>query len=187
MRTAKVLALGLMLTLASAGCAGKGDDGTQVATARTGGPAASAGPRGEPSRDPDVLLKFARCMRQNGVPWFPDPDTSGLTRITPPKGFDPKKMETAQQACRQFQPEMDGDRRLDPEKLETMRQMAKCMRENGVPDFPDPSADGGIRLDAGKLGAGPGDPTFDKAEQKCSKYMPKPEGVGAGTVAERPA
>jgi hypothetical protein len=73
--------------------------------------------------------------------------------------------------------------------LEQMRQMAKCMRENGVPDFPDPSAEGGIRLDAGKLGAGPGDPVFDKAQQKCDKYMPRPDDGGPRTdsTGERPA
>ena len=31
-------------------------------------------------------------------------------------------------------------------------KMAKCMRENGVPDFPDPQPDGGIQIDGDKLG-----------------------------------
>jgi hypothetical protein len=179
MRTAKVLVLGLMLTLASAGCARNSDDGTGVATAQSGPATASAGPSPTASRDPDAMLKFAKCMRQNGVTWFPDPDSSGRTMVKTPKGFDPKKFEAAQEACKQYAPTMDGPAKADPEMLEKMRQMSKCMRENGVPNFPDPQPNGGIAIDGDKVGMGPGDPTFDKAEEKCSKFMPKP-GDGGG-------
>jgi hypothetical protein len=50
--------------------------------------------------------------------------------------------------------------------------MAKCMRENGVPDFPDPGPNGEMNLDGSKLDIGPGNPAFDKAEKACEKYMP---------------
>jgi hypothetical protein len=46
------------------------------------------------------------------------------------------------------------------------------MRENGVPNFPDPNPDGGIAIKGDELGTGPGDPTFDKAQEICSKNMP---------------
>jgi hypothetical protein len=192
MRTAKVLALGLMLTLASAGCARNSDnDGTGVATAQSGPVTASAGPSPTASRDPDAPLKFAKCMRENGITWFPDPDASGRTMIRTPKGFDPKKFEAAQEACKQYSPRMDDDnRRADPEMLENARQMAKCMRENGVPNFPDPKPDGGLEIDGNKLGMGPGDPTFDKAEQKCAKFLPGPGGgsqVDAGGAGKASA
>jgi len=180
MRTAKVLALGLMLTLVSAGCGGKRDDGTGVATAQNGAATASAGPTTKPTRDPDAPLKFAKCMREQGLTWFPDPDPNGGMAIKVPNGVDPKKMDAAHEACKQYAPGMDGDAKPDPQMLENMRQMAKCMRANGVPKFPDPEpGGGGIRIDGDKVGMGPGDPTFDKAEQKCSKYMPRPDG-GSG-------
>lgn len=178
MRTAKVAALGLLLTLVSAGCAQGDNDGPGVATAGNGAANTSASPTAKASRDPDAPLKFAKCMREQGLTWFPDPDTSGRTAIRIPKGFDVKKLEAAQQACKEFAPGMDGDgdAKPDPEALENMRQMAKCMRENGVPNFPDPEPGGGIRLDGDELGTGPGDPTFDKAEEKCAKFMPNPDG-----------
>jgi hypothetical protein len=180
MRTAKVLTLGLLLTLAAAGCAKTGDDGTSVATAQSGPVTASAGPSATASHDPDAPLKFSKCMRENGMTWFPDPDPGGRLRITTPKGLDPAKMEAAQLACRQYAPQRDGDRRADPEMLEKMRQMAKCMRENGVPDFPDPQPDGGIAINRDKIGAGPGDPAFERAEQKCDKFLPKPADAERG-------
>jgi hypothetical protein len=177
MRTAKVLALGLMLTMASAGCARNSDDGTGVATAQSGAATASASPSAAASRDPDAPLKFAKCMRANGMTWFPDPNANGGMRIKTPKGMDPKKFEAAQEACKQYAPSMDGDRKPDPEMLEKMRAMSKCMRENGVPNFPDPNPNGGISIDS-KMGIDPESPTFQKAEEKCSEFRPDPGGGG---------
>lgn len=180
MRTTKILALGLLLTLASAGCAGDGDDGTGVATAQTGAAAAAPSAGAEKGENADAPLKFAQCMRQNGITWFPDPDASGQTRVKSPKGFDPKKYQAAELACQKYAPGMEADREIDPELAEKARQMAKCMRENGVPDFPDPRPDGGIAIDRGKIKNGPGSPVFDKADEKCSQHMPKPNGPAGG-------
>ena len=179
MRTRRLLALALVLALAPAGCArGPDDDGANVATARSGAPRpSSSGPTGEPDRDAPV--KFAQCMREHGMTWFPDPQPDGRMTIKTPKGLDPKKMDAAQQACRQFAPNGGPGSRPDPAAIEQARQMAKCMRANGVPNFPDPNPDGGLGIDRGKLGTGPGEPTFDRAEQACARYLP-PKGGDAG-------
>ncbi len=179
MRSA-ILTLGLLLTVAAAGCAGSGDDGAAVATAQSGPVTASAGPSAAASDDPDAPLKFSKCMRENGMTWFPDPQPDGGLRVRTPKDVDPAKMKAAQEACKQYAPWADADRRLDPEALEKVRQMAKCMRENGVPDFPDPQPNGGIAIERGQLGVGPGDPVFDKAREKCEKFMPKPADAEGG-------
>jgi hypothetical protein len=43
---------------------------------------------------------------------------------------------------------------------------AKCMRENGVPSFPDPGADGGfVKNDKTN------NPEFKKAEEACKQYQ----------------
>ena len=103
--------------------------------------------------------------------WFPDPEDGKLS-VAVPSDVDRKEMQEAEEACRQYAPD-GGERPVpDPEALEQSRQMAKCMRENGVPNFPDPNPDGSLSLDGQKIGMGPGDPTFDKAEQACSKYRP---------------
>jgi hypothetical protein len=163
----------LALTLAvMAACARNGTNDPQVASAQTGGPKASASASPTPSDDPDAPLKFSQCMRAHGLPWFPDP-SGGKLGVAVPKGFDSKKMDAAQQACKQYMPDGGAAHKPNPEELELARKMAKCMRENGVPNFPDPSPDGGLAIDGNKLGTGPGDPTFDKAEKACSKYVPE--------------
>ena len=54
---------------------------------------------------------------------------------------------------------------------------AKCMRADGVPNFPDPSGGGGpFRFGAG---VDPSSPAFQAARAKCRKLMPG-GGIGAG-------
>jgi hypothetical protein len=168
MRTTRILALGLLLTMAAAGC-GKAAEGDQVASAG-GAPTASASAAA--AQDDDAPLKFSQCMREQGMSWFPDPQPGGGLQIKVPQSTDKAKFDAAMAACKEWAPD-GGDRGpADPQQLEQARQMAQCMRDNGVPNFPDPQADGSIRLDGDKIGKGPGDPAFDKAEQACSKFRP---------------
>ena len=180
MRTLIVLAL---TVLSAAACARGVDDGPGVATAASGRPTATSSPSTDAAEDADAPLKFAQCMRDHGMTWFPDPDASGRMRIKTPRGLDPKKFEAAQEACQQYAPGGGAMRQPTAEEIEQARRFARCMRENGVPDFPDPRADGGISIDAGKLGTGPGSPTFDKAEEVCRQYLPEPP-AGAGRSTE---
>jgi hypothetical protein len=171
MRTRTVLTLSLMLTLAAGGCAGKADDGGRVASAGgTPTPSSSAEAR---QQDEDAAIKFSQCMRDQGLTWFPDPQPNGGgISLAIPKGKDKEKVDKAMEACKKYAPGGGEKRRMSPEELEEARKMAQCMRDNGVKDFPDPQPDGSIRLDGRKMGMGPGDPTFDKAEKECSKYGP---------------
>jgi hypothetical protein len=169
MRTPKLVTLALMLTLGTAACARAATADPQVASA---GKAPSASPSASASEDPDAPLKFSQCMRAHGISWFPDP-VDGKMTVAIPKGTDKKKMEDAQEACKQFMPNGGERPKPNPEELAQLRNLAKCMRANGIPNFPDPGADGGISIDSTKLGTGPGDPTFDKAEKACAQYQPK--------------
>jgi hypothetical protein len=169
MRTTRMLAVGLLLAAAAAGC-GKAPAGAEVASAG-GTPTASAAAAAD--RDEEAPLKFSQCMREQGMTWFPDPQPGGRLQIKVPKGTDKAKMDAAMAACKEWAPN-GGDRGpADPEQLEQARQMAQCMRDHGVPNFPDPQADGSIRLDGDKIGTGPGDPTFDKADEACSTFRPQ--------------
>jgi hypothetical protein len=53
---------------------------------------------------------------------------------------------------------------------------SKCMRANGVPNFPDPKAGGGFQ-GAVPVGANPSAPLFKAAQTKCGKLLP---GLGGG-------
>ena len=173
MRTRKVVVAGLLLLFATAGCGAKAGDGTGVATAQDGTASAAPSKTSSQTQDEDAPLKFAQCMRKQGLTWFPDPDANGRTIVKIPKSVDPKKFDAAREACKEFAPDGGDSPKLDPEMLEMARKMAKCMRENGVPDFPDPQPNGSIQLDRGKLGTGPGEPAFDKAQEKCSQFLPE--------------
>jgi len=180
MRTRMIAAFVLLLALGpAAACARGGGDDPQVASARTGDATPSAGPAATAAPDPDAPVKFSRCMRENGITWFPDPGADGRMTVRMPPGTDKAKMDKAQEACKKYAPDGGRPPKLTAADLEMARNMAKCMRANGVPNFPDPNPDGGMILDSRKIGSGPGDPTFDKAEKACAKFMP------AGATTEK--
>lgn len=173
MRTRTVAVLALTLALTSAACARTGTKDPQVASAQTAKPKASASASaGASTDDPDAPLKFAQCMRAHGISWFPDPN-SGKTSIMIPKGQDKTKFDAAQEACKQYMPNGGEMHKPSAEELEAARNMAKCMRENGIPNFPDPNPDGGISIDSKKLGTSPDSPVWKKAEAACAQYVPK--------------
>lgn len=56
---------------------------------------------------------------------------------------------------------------------------SRCMRSHGVPNFPDPSAGGGIHIPQGS-NINPFSPLFKAAQAQCSKRLPgggPPQGV----------
>ncbi len=81
-------------------------------------------------------------MRANGVPNFPDPK--------PGRGFSfpaspAPAFSAAKAKCQKLLPNGGAPPPFDPQALGQLRQIAICMRQHGVPDFPDP---GGLpRLD----------------------------------------
>jgi hypothetical protein len=180
MRVRTGLALGLLLILPAAGC-GAAKDGNRVATA--GGAAsasASAAPDGLSAQEQG--LKFAQCMRDNGVPDFADPKFSdgGGMSIDAPEGADPQKVDAAMRTCKQYLPNGGEPAKADPQRAEQNRKFAKCMRDNGVTNFPDPGADGGIQINGNDPGMNPDDPKFKAAQTACAQYQPA-GGPGAGT------
>jgi hypothetical protein len=161
------LVLGLLLTLGVAGCGSAGNS-DKVATA--GGATASS--TANQVSDLDKYLKFAQCMRDNGID-VADPEDGKPPKQLIPEGVtvSKEKIDAAQEKCKEFAPS-PGDRGggVDAQQQEQLRQMAQCMRENGVPNFPDPT-EKGITIEEGS-GIDPKDPKFKAAEQTCSKFTP---------------
>ncbi len=164
------LALPLTAALALAGCAGEdGGDGIATVGATTPTATPSAGPS---LSQQERGIKFAQCMREHGID-MDDPDPNGgpvRIRIGGSGGpVDREKVEAAQKACEQFSPfGENGPGKPDPQMAENMRKFAQCMRDNGVPNFPDPDGNG-IRIDR-SVGE---DPDFEAAQKLCQdKFMP---------------
>lgn len=56
-------------------------------------------------------------------------------------------------------------------KLQNGEKFSQCMRKNGVPSFPDPSANGSLSIDSSS-GIDPRSPRFQHAQQICRKVLP---------------
>jgi hypothetical protein len=112
-------------------------------------------------------------MREQGVE-MEDPGKDGRGGVLFRAGGKgkPGELEKAIQACRAYAPNGGEPPKLDAEQLEQMRKFAKCMRENGVPEFPDPGADGRVKIER-KIGEGTDEETFQKAHEACRQFQPK--------------
>lgn len=121
-------------------------------------------------------LKFAACMRANGVPNFPDPGANGAFQAS---GIDPASsgFQTAQGKCRQYMP----NRGQPPSPAEQAQMQAhalafsRCMRAHGVPGFPDPQFSTGrisIHITPGS-GLDPSSPIFQNAQKACQSILPQ--------------
>ena len=157
----------------SAGC-GSGSGGDDDALPDAAGASSSApSADDETDLDPDdAMLKFAQCMRENGVD-MPDPTPGGGIRIHG-EGMSEEQMEAAHAACQKWmdmaEPE-DGGRELTEEEKQSFLDMAACMRERGY-DFPDPEFDGGRVTQRVQKGEGdqpgPDDPAFEQDREECT-------------------
>jgi hypothetical protein len=86
-------------------------------------------------------IKFADCMRANGVPNFPDPSSGGGIQI--PAGMNPQSpaFQAAQSRCFKLLPGGGPPRGPVSEQRKLMMlHLSQCMRRHGFSDFPDPVA-----------------------------------------------
>jgi hypothetical protein len=126
------------------------------------------------SSDP---VQFAKCMREHGITWFADPGTG--VQANPPSHVDDDKVDAARQACRKYEKGGTAVPSLDPTTQAKLLRHSKCMRESGVPNFPDMPTDGsGISLS--QLGIDPKSPTYQAAQKKCQNLQPDRNGGTGG-------
>jgi hypothetical protein len=112
-------------------------------------------------------------MRSNGVPTWPDPNSSGVfdkSKITTQQlGVSSSKLQAAQTACQHLlPPESAAQQRLNAAQA---LQFSQCMRTHSVPNFPDPDGSGRIP-DPATFGIDQGSPQFEAANQACAQYRP---------------
>jgi hypothetical protein len=164
MKIARVLAALATALLVVTGCGG--DDAVSESDGSGGSSAASA------SSDPAV--KYSECMRENGVPEFPDPENGRtVLRTGPDSGIDPNSPEfqQAQEACQEFAPSGEQAAGSNPDMQAQVLEYAKCMRQNGVPSFPDPQfSGGGVQMQLPQ-GVSQDSPQFQKAQRACQDVL----------------
>ncbi len=136
----------LSVVLALAGCGGTSSSPgvahlsstKRAASANSGG----ASPESEASPE-QVGLAFAKCMRASGVPNFPDPKAGGGFLFHGSPGLISSPVFKAAQAkCRKLMPGgppgPGSTTNPSPQTLAKFLRIARCMRQHGVEDFPDP-------------------------------------------------
>jgi hypothetical protein len=163
----------LALTLGVAACGGGGKangvaslGGADQPTSTTTANASASG-----GYDLRQALVFTRCMRQHGY-GMPDPQVEGNTvgvQLPNYQGQRAPKFQAAWQACRRYAPNGGQPQRPSAEDRQQALAFARCMRQHGITNMPDPqiTADGidqqsppGMRRD---------DPRLTAAEQACQQ------------------
>ena len=140
--------------------------------------------------DADVLAlgrQVAQCFRENGIPDFPDPVIENHQLTLPGDSeaqlttiYSEQVLDQAQHACQSLfdqlpesavgGPENSNDRDAPgPEDVDALRRWAQCVRENGIPDWPDPKSDGSFPLRGTPLEAEGKSQRMIDAAQACQQ------------------
>ena len=130
-RKLRPLAALAMVAVIFAGCS---NGSVENGNAGTGSSAGTGSNKKVTARDKGV--KFAECMRENGVPDFPDPDASGDFNLG--VSVSPEEWKKALRACKELQPPGTLSAKRTPKQQSASLRFAQCIRDNGVKDFPDP-------------------------------------------------
>jgi hypothetical protein len=163
-RTLRPLAVLAMVALVSAGCGSN-------APSESGTPGSSATAADKKLSTRDKAVKFAECMRANGVPHFPDPDQNGDSNF----GVDVTREVwlKAVDACKALKPPGALSSKRTPKQQSAALRFAQCVRDHGVKDFPDP-VNGEPMIDTYKIPSSnrPGGMTIlNAATQKCGSIL----------------
>jgi hypothetical protein len=163
-----LLAVPLSLVLAVSGCTG--------AASGSAPPPAGGRGRADGLTYHERLVRYTQCMRDNGVKMNDpvlDANGDGGVTIQDDADADPAKRRAAAAKCDPLLGGGDGkSEQVDPANVETLRKWAKCLRENGLSDYPDPGSDGSIAQKA----LDPNDPTVSAAVAACDKMRSNPDG-----------
>jgi hypothetical protein len=172
-----VLSAGCSNTLAGPGTGRSG--GNNTATAQTDSSGAN-----NTAANHQQAVKFAQCMRANGVREFPDPDASGtltIDGIANRSSVDTSSaaFKQAIAACKDLQPSGFIGHKRTAQEQENALKFAQCIRDNGVKDFPDPTPDEPL-VDTNRIpsAAGNGIAAIKAAMQKCRDFAANAGAVG---------
>ncbi|MCX5339568.1 hypothetical protein [Streptomyces atratus] len=133
----------------------------------------------------DAQMKYVQCMRaKGGYKDFPDPKLSGHLDWTKVNeiGSQPGRNEGIKGgkdgACvTELQAAMTAEPKRDQQKdYESMLAHAKCMRDNGVSKFTNPTMSGGNAIPGGDPNPGspsidPESPSYKQAREACKSKL----------------
>jgi hypothetical protein len=175
-KTPTVAHLGSSTSSSGSSGAGSSSSGAgSSSSGATGSQSSSASPGSQ-------AVAYSACMREHGVPNFPDPQisTSGnevkvAMRVTPGITGNPH-FQTAQKACNKLLPEggpggSGPNHQITPQEQSQYLKAAACIRSHGIPNFPDPTFSGG-GVHVVLKGINPHAPQVRAAEEACQSLIP---------------
>jgi hypothetical protein len=174
------LAVLATVALIGAGCSnGSSENGNTSSSGTASSTGTASGGANKKLTKQEKAVKFAECMRANGVPHFPDPDPKGDYNF----GVDVtvEVWRKAVDACKALRPPGALSAKRTPKEQSASLRFAQCVRENGVKDFPDP-VNGEPLVDTYKIPSSnrPGGMTIlNAAMHKCG-YVLKEAAGGQG-------
>ena len=149
-----MLAAGAMLTACSSGASQH--------------PAGSPGPAQGGSPDSQTAA-IVQCYRAHGDPGFPDPvydPADGRWHFAISPGSAP---QSTRQACQHLFPSANASPPVPQAQFQQLVRLAQCLRQHGVPTWPDPDPEGAFALPPSLLTK---TPAYEHAVQACQRYIP---------------
>jgi hypothetical protein len=134
--------------------------------AACGGSAASTQGDGTPDASTAAIVS---CYRAHGDPSFPAPvydPSDGRWHFAVSPGTAPA---STRQACQHLFPTANASPAVPQAQFQQLVRLAECLRQHGVPNWPDPDPDGAFGLPPAlqtKTQA------YEGAAQACQRYLP---------------
>jgi len=161
------------VALVTAACGSASTSSTNAGTTSTAGTSApsSQSTSSAGSSTYQKAVAYAACMRQHGVPNFPDPLPNGGFEFGPSvtggtNGQVSPQYQAATNACAALSPTGSLSPSREEKALSQLLKVSACMRSRGFKNFPDPTdSNEGVVLHI--VGFDRNSPQFQSAWQTC--------------------
>lgn len=148
-----------------------------VATAALlAGCGSSGGGSGSSTQAAALYHKLGQCIRSHGLPDFPDPvqdpqtGSWGLPQgtATPPQYV----LNDCKSVLNQIAALGTQNNQIPASDLQSYQKWAQCMRQHGIPNWPDPNPNGTFTLPPSLSVASVRAGAYNKQQEACKKYVP---------------
>jgi hypothetical protein len=164
----------VVVAVSLAGCGGSPSNGVaSLGSTPTTSPSSAAQTTGANA------LRFANCMRSNGITNYPDPSNNGRPQSLSHMDLNSPTFLRAYQACRKYAANGGvGPPAPTAAQLRAALAFAQCMRKHGFPQFPDPLTTYGPGFTLGRgeyfpdISTTDQSPAFTQAAKACGVQLP---------------
>lgn len=134
-----------------------------------------AAPQAGTETPAQIWHELVVCARAHGDPTMPDPTIDSHGQATFPPGTQKPSAATTQ-ACQSIYDRLPASvRGNNAPDIQMEIRFAQCMRAHGLPDWPDPNADGNFPLPADLISSGKSGPVWDRVKagwDACKAFNP---------------